>query len=163
MKISNETPTNNIFIALMDYRIDHESKEGSKYGFGYFKFDDFLIQKLNQFHDNWEKGKRHIPGVVIDIPDMFLINRDFIYDKVDNEEDSDYDGIKLDSINFLESKPTFDYPIMIKGSGCIIAYRNGFYIQCEDIVERGISLTIYRSAIISYWRINHLLQRDKPI
>jgi len=163
MKVSKETPTNIIFIALMDYRIDHESKEGSKYGFGYYKFDDFLIQKLNQFHDNWEKGTRHSSGVVIDIPDMFLINRAFIYDKVYNKEDFDYDGIKLDSINFLESKPTFDYPIMIKGSGYIIAFRNGFYIQCEDIVEKGISLTIYRSAFISYRRINHLLQRKEPI
>jgi len=40
----------------------------------------------------------------------------------------------------------------------------GFYIECEDLERCGISLTIYRSIKnISYWKINHLLKRVKPV
>lgn len=159
MKISNENPTNHIFIALMDYRIDDEKSE---YGFGYFELSDYSISRLNHFHDNWDSAKRDYEGIIVHIRELLLINTDYIYNLTD-EITPDLKGIKLDSINFLESKPAINYPNMIKGSGCIIAYRQGFIIQCEDIVERGISESIYRSAAVSYWRINHLLKREKPI
>lgn len=162
MKISNQNPTKHIFIGLMDYRVDHENSINSEYGFGYFELNDYSISKLNKFHDDWDKGIRNYSGIILEIREMFLINSDYINNQT-VENNYDFKGVKLDSINFLESKPNLEYPIMIKGKGDIIAYRSNFIIQCEDMVDRGISHTIYRSSVLSYWKINHLLRRSHPI
>jgi len=162
MKISNDNPTNHIFVGLMDYRVDYEENPNSNYGFGYFELDTHLIGQLNQFHDDWDMGHRP-DAELINISTMFLINSQFIHN--DNDENKhNYKGVKLDSINFLEGKPALDHPIMVEGSGYIIASCDGFYIECEDLKRRGYSYTIYRSIKnISYWKINHLLKRVKPV
>tara|TARA_R110002111_G_scaffold108261_4_gene166934 strand:+ start:675 stop:1163 length:489 start_codon:yes stop_codon:yes gene_type:complete len=162
MKILNDNPTNQVFIALMDYRVDHEGHANSEYGFGYFELDNYSISRLNHFHDNWDSSKRDYTGIIVDIPELFLINSNYIHN-LTNEITPDLKGIKLDSINFLESKPVIDYPNMIKGVGSILTYRENFIIQCKDIEDRGFSYTIYQSIPISYWKINHLLKRKKPI
>ncbi len=162
MKISNENPTNHVFVGLMEYRVDYENNPKGEYGFGYFEFDNHLIGRLNKFHEDWDLGHRP-DAELIDISTMFLIKSEFIHN--DNDENKqNYKGVKLDSINFLEGKPALEHPTMVKGSGYIIASRGGFYIECEDLVRRGISLSVYRSIKnISYWKINHLLKREKPI
>jgi len=162
MKISNNNPTNHVFVGLMDYRVDYEHNPDREYGFGYFELDTHLIGQLNTFHEDWDLGHRP-DAVLIDINTMFLINSDYIH-KEHEEKPDNYKGVKLDTINFLESKPTIVHPIMVKASGYIVVKRDGFYIECEDLVRRGYSNTIYRSIKnLSYWKINHLLKREKPI
>ena len=162
MKISNENPTSHVFIGLMNYRVDHEWNPKRDYGFGYFEFDSHLIMRVNKFHEDWDLGHRP-DAELINIPTMFLINSDYIHNEHEDKP-YNYKGVKLDTINFLESKPTIAHPIMVKGSGYIVVKRDGFYIECEDLVRRGYSNTIYRSIKnLSYWKINHLLKREKPI
>lgn len=164
MKITNDNPTDHIIIVLTKYSVDSEIEDYHKYGFGYFKMDDLLISKLNLFHDNWEKGIRDFPGIVLNIPEMYLIDSEFIHDEVHGNDNPDYSGIKLDSINFIETFPDINPSLMKSCKSDIIANRSNFLIQCEDLIERGeFSLTIYRSPMISYWKIDHLLRRKKPI
>ena len=163
IKIINGNPTNQVLVALMDYRIDYDSDEKKeKYGFGHFELSSYVISTLNHFHDNWENGKRSFEAVIIDLHDLRLITSDYIYNLTYELESENVKGIKLDSINFTESKPIIDYPHMINGKGYIIAYRHGFVVQCENLNNR-YSSSIYRSILFSYWKINHLLMRKKPI
>jgi len=163
MKIINDKPTNQIFISLMDYRIDHDCSPNSEYGFGYFELDDYSISKINHFHDNYERGKRDDDGIIVDIRELFLINESYMHEQVFDKNNPNLKGIKLDSINFIESKPVIGHPNMIKGVGSILVRRRSFSVQCKDIEERGFSYTIFQSIKISYWKINHLLNRKKPI
>ena len=163
-KIINDNPTNQVLVGgLMNYRIDWDSDEKKEeYGFCHFELSSDVISTLNCFLDNWENGKRNSDGIIIGLHDLRLITSDYIYNLVYELESETLKGVKLDSINFTSSKPIIDYPHMINGKGYIIAYRHGFVVQCENLEER-YSSSIYRSILFSYWKINHLLKRKKPI
>jgi hypothetical protein len=163
IKISNQNPTSHIFIALMKYCLDHQD-EDCRYGFGCFEMDVTAIQRINRFHDEWEKGIRNYKEVIVDIPEFYLIDEKYIYDEVEGKESSDFKGVKLDSLNFLEGRPELGASISRKCKGSIVLNRNNFIVQAEIILEGSYySFAIFRSSRVNYWKINHLLDRETPL
>jgi hypothetical protein len=164
MKISIDQPNNQILIALMEYNLNANGKDLGKYGFAYFELSDACIMTVNRFLDNWEEGIRDYTEVIISIPESYLLDSSYIFDKTYKELNEDFIGIKLDSINFIEQAPEFDYPIMKECQGKIFLRSSSFIIegQVTDI-KVNYPRSIYLSPEISYWKINHLLKRDKPI
>jgi len=164
MKISNQNPTSHIFIGLMAYVLEGIPEEYKKYGFGYFEMNDFIALDINQFHDHWDEGIRTYFEVMVDIGEFYLIDDDYILEEVHIKKNSDYEGVKLDSINFLKEKPDLDISLIRKCKGSIVLNRNNFFVHAEIIPDgSGYSMAIFRSSKINYWKINHLLRREKPV
>lgn len=164
MKITNQTPTSHIFIGLMAYYLEDISEEYKKYGFGYFEMTDLNVMEINRFHDQWDEGIKTYFEVMVDIGEFFLIDDDYILEEAHKKDNLDYEGVKLDSINFLKEKLDLDINLTRKCKGSIVINRNNFIVQAEIIPDGiGFSMAIFRSAKINYWKINHLLKREKAL
>jgi hypothetical protein len=164
IKIENENPTSYIFIGMMAYVLEDIPEEYKKYGFGYFEMNDFMALEINQFHDQWDEGIRTYFEVIVDIGEFYLIDDDYILEEVHIKKNPDYEGVKLDSINFLKEKPELDIFLTRKCKGSFVLNRNNFVVQAEIILDgSGYSMVIFRSVKVNYWKINHLLKRDKAL
>ena len=164
MKIVNDNPTSHIFIGLMAYYLEDIPEEFKKYGFGYFEMTDLNIMEINRFHDQWDEGIRTYFEVMVDIGEFFLISDEYILEEAHRSDNPDYEGVKLDSINFLKEKPDLDISLTRKCKGSIVLNRNNFIAQAEIIPDGlGYSMAIFRSVKVNYWKINHLLRREKPL
>lgn len=165
IKISNDSPTQYIMIAMMNYFLEPESDESKRFGFAFFELDDRPVLQINQFLDNWQKGKRDFEEVSVYLSEFYLIQEKYIYDEVYDNENPDYKGIRPDSINFLKERPVLDPRISKPATGLVIVNPVNFFISGESMISSRswFSNILYRSAFISYWKINHLLKRERPI
>ena len=164
IKISNDKPTEHILIALMNYCVDKDIEDCQKYGFGYFELTGRPVFQINEFLDNWENGIRNYRDVIIDIPEFYLIDADYIFKVSSSKIKSDFKGVKLDSINFLKERPDLNPNLTKLCKGAIIVNRSDFFVHGDNIPgNSSFAKIIYRSSITSYWKINHLLNRVKPI
>jgi hypothetical protein len=160
IKISNNFPTSHIFIGLMPYYLEDIPEEYKKYGFGYFELNDIIALDINRFHDRWDEGIRTYFEVLVDIGEFYLIEDDYVH----NYNNPDFEGVKLDSINFLKEKPDLDISLIRKCKGTLVLNRNNFIVQAEIIPDGlGYSMAIFRSVKVNYWKINHLLGREKAL
>jgi hypothetical protein len=132
--------------------------------FGYFNLDGRIVTLINNFLDNWEKGHRNYSEYIIEIPKFILVKSDYIYDEVYERKNSEFKGIKLDSINYLNDAASSDTLLTKEAIGSLIISSKDFYVQSELFEgENRFSSIIYRSSIFSFWKINHLLNRKNPI
>ncbi|MBP6872641.1 MAG: hypothetical protein KBC43_11600 [Bacteroidales bacterium] len=164
MKIDNQNPTSHIFIGLMAYVLEGIPEEYKRYGFGFFELNDFIALDINQFHDQWEEGIKTYFEVMVDIGEFYLIDDEYILEEAHKKDNPDYEGVKLDSINFLKEKPDLDIYLTRKCKGSIFLNRNNFIVQAEIIPDgSGYSMAIFRSVKVNYWKINHLLKRGRAL
>ncbi|MFC2107284.1 hypothetical protein ACFLRY_02995 [Bacteroidota bacterium] len=162
IKISGKS-TDHIFVAMMNYCLDLDMGDCKKYEFGYFRFDNRMIELINEYLNKWEKGKRKHTECIIGMHEFMLIDSAYIHEEVHNGN-TDYKGVKLDSFNCLKESPDFD-PLLSKDAiGNLVCSHKDFYVQAEVLEGKNrYASIIYRSSVVSYWKINHLLKRKKPL
>jgi hypothetical protein len=152
---STPIQTQNIIVAFMNYSVDHQDSERDKFDHGSFFLDDLTIRNINEF-----RSKRHLKTEKQYFPlvtPITLIAADYMYDETEDNPDLKY--ILMDSISFLESKPTFENIKTLNVLGGITCYPD-FFIVVAELVEGGSQYVkiIYRSASFEYSRIEELLR-----
>lgn len=164
IKISNDNPTQYVLVAMLNYNLIPDFELNDKYGFGYFELDDRPVLEINRFLDHWENGPREFGEVVIHLNEFYLIDQQFIEDAFDNCKNSDWKGVRMDGINFISEKLVSDPSFSLEAIGTIHVCQRSFMVWGEAVsIQSRCPKIIYKSDIVSYWMINHLLKRKRPI
>lgn len=146
--------TKHIITALNNYALDCDDKEYLKYQYGYLKVDDFVIDKIVEFKNNWENGIERQEKQFFELLEpITLIESEHIIDG-SQSNDKGFEFIKLDSISFLENEPNLSELVTYTIKGGITCYKDFFTIDTERIPDgQYMPSIIYRSPRYLYSKV----------
>jgi hypothetical protein len=123
-----------------------------EYDFFYFNFCKFTEGEIKKFRKGYSKGKLRVNRFPIPIHGFLLKHSDI--EALEEREDSCLEHFRYDSLNHLNSKPTFEknddyYEI----SGHLLCNLDCFIIEVERIPDTSrVPIIIYRN-IFPYSRL----------